>query len=156
MFLFINHPLAIGLVLLIQTLVIASAAGLILPTFWFSYILFLVFLGGILVLFIYVASLASNEIFSLSTNTIIWVATGCSLIILGLFLIDPLYTNNLMSFQHPNVYTELIDVYNISIFKIYNLLNYILTIVMLLYLLLALIIVANIVTVNEGPLRPLT
>lgn len=61
-----------------------------------------------------------------------------------------------MSFQHPNVYTELIDVYNISIFKIYNLLNYILTIVMILYLLLALIIVANIVTVNEGPLRPLT
>lgn len=35
--------------------------GLIFPTFWLSYIVLLTFLGGLLVLFVYVASLSPNE-----------------------------------------------------------------------------------------------
>lgn len=145
-----------GLILLIQTLVISTAVGLILPTFWFSYILFLVFLGGILVLFIYVASLASNEIFSLSTNSILILFTGGVITVIVILIIDPLHLNNLASFNEITVLTLLPEVYNIYVFKIYNLLNYMLTIVIIVYLLLALVIVANIVIVNEGPLRPLT
>lgn len=63
-FLSANHPLIIGLILLAQTITIALFTGLTLSSFWFSYILILVFLGGILILFIYVASIASNEKFS--------------------------------------------------------------------------------------------
>jgi hypothetical protein len=37
--------------------------------FWFSYILFIIIIGGILVLFIYITRLASNEIF-ISSNKI--------------------------------------------------------------------------------------
>lgn len=151
-----NHPLAIGLILLIQTLIISAAVGLILPTFWFSYILFLVFLGGILVLFIYVTSLASNEMFSLSTNSILILLGGVAATALIVIIIDPTSLNNLSSFNEITTLTHLPEVYNIYIFKIYNLLNYILTIVIIIYLLLALVIVANIVIVNEGPLRPLT
>jgi len=62
----IKHPLAMGLILLIQTIFICLLRGLLIKSFWFSYILFLIFIGGILVLFIYVTSLASNEIFSFS------------------------------------------------------------------------------------------
>jgi hypothetical protein len=39
--------------------------------FWFSYILLIITIGGILVLFIYITSLASNEVFSPS-NKIHW------------------------------------------------------------------------------------
>jgi NADH-ubiquinone oxidoreductase chain 6 len=63
-FLSANHPLMIGLILLAQTISISLFSGLTLSSFWFSYILILVFLGGILILFIYVASIASNEKFS--------------------------------------------------------------------------------------------
>jgi hypothetical protein len=40
-------------------------------SFWFSYILFITIIGGILVLFIYIAKLASNEIFSPSNKILI-------------------------------------------------------------------------------------
>ena len=39
--------------------------------FWYSYILFIIIIGGILVLFMYITRLASNEIFSPS-NKIHW------------------------------------------------------------------------------------
>lgn len=60
-FLILSHPLAIGLTLIFQTALAATAAGALAGTFWFSYILVLIFLGGILILFIYVSALAPNE-----------------------------------------------------------------------------------------------
>lgn len=50
-----------GLTLIIQTALAAVIAGIISRTFWFSYLLVLIFLGGILILFIYVSTLAPNE-----------------------------------------------------------------------------------------------
>nr|WDY17715.1 NADH dehydrogenase subunit 6 [Polydesmus sp. GZCS-2019] len=35
--------------------------GVLLPLFWFSYVVLLVFLGGLLVIFVYVSSLCPNE-----------------------------------------------------------------------------------------------
>lgn len=130
--------------------------GLALPTFWFSYVLFLVFLGGILVLFIYVASLASNEMFNLSPSLIMLVATS-SLILLGVILIrDPISFSSPIEYALTDNLTYIINLYNTFIFKIYHSINYIITLLIIVYLLLALIIIANIVTVHEGPLRPTT
>lgn len=60
-FISLAHPLSIGLILIIQTILIAIFSGLLINSFWFSYLLVLIFLGGLLILFIYVATLASNE-----------------------------------------------------------------------------------------------
>lgn len=65
-FLNLSHPVALGLVLILHTLLISGVTGLVAGNFWFSYVLFLVFLGGVLVLFIYITSLASNEKFNLN------------------------------------------------------------------------------------------
>jgi hypothetical protein len=62
----IKHPLAIGPILTLQTIITCIISGSLRQRF--SHILFQIFLGGILVLFIYVTRLASNEIFSLSTK----------------------------------------------------------------------------------------
>merc|ERR1712198_806681 len=85
----LSHPLAIGLALLSQTILICLITGLSSSSFWFSYILFLIFLGGILVLFIYVTSLASNEMFTPSI-TIAFVFTRVLLLSRGLLFIDPM------------------------------------------------------------------
>lgn len=61
MFIFLNHPLSIGIILILQTFLFSFFAGIIMPSFWYSYILILIFLGGLLILFIYVSSIASNE-----------------------------------------------------------------------------------------------
>lgn len=55
----INSPQSIILLLILQAFLVSVILRLI-RNIWFCYILFLVFLGGILVIFIYIRSLASS------------------------------------------------------------------------------------------------
>nr|YP_010462928.1 NADH dehydrogenase subunit 6 [Epeorus unispinosus]UUJ36781.1 NADH dehydrogenase subunit 6 [Epeorus unispinosus] len=154
-FLHMSHPLAMGLTLLCQTLLIALVTGLCAPTFWFSYILFLVFLGGMLVLFIYVTSLASNEMFSVSSHfmllTLIFVATIGGLNLLN----DPttwLPSNPsdqalVSDWNSPPLTLHLLV-------KLYNTPTYALTLLLVLYLFLTLIAVVTVTQIFAGPLRP--
>lgn len=153
-FLTISHPLAIGLVLLCQTLLISLLTGLLAPTFWFSYILFLVFLGGILVLFIYVTSLASNEIFSISTRTLVFIGSFVGLILILTRVNDPLLWNPLttidQSFNAINLFTPNSTT---LLVKLYNNPTHFLTLLLVIYLFLTLIAVVTITQIHEGPLR---
>nr|UJG45407.1 NADH dehydrogenase subunit 6 [Rhithrogena germanica] len=153
-FMTMNHPLAMGLILLCQTLLISLLTGLWASSFWFSYILFLVFLGGMLVLFIYVTSLASNEMFSISSETL--VGGGLFLIVLmGLTLI-----NDPLAWLGPNASDQLCstptiphqDISNLLI-KLYNSPTHLLTLLLVIYLFLTLIAVVTITNIFEGPLR---
>lgn len=156
---FINtkHPLIIGFILLIQTTLICILSRMISKNFWFSYILFLVFIGGILVLFIYVTSLASNEIFSLSIKHtyIIIIIFFISMLIIS--IIDKnlllLYTNlEINPIVNINSY---ITENSITIYKLYNYPNNLLTIFLINYLLITLIAIIKITKLHKGPLRPL-
>lgn len=149
-----NHPLAIGLVLLCQTLLIAILTGLLAPRFWFSYILFLVFLGGILVLFIYVTSLASNEIFSISSQSIILILITVGA--LGLFSL----INDPLSWLSPELSEQILQPQHLPIRDLSNLLlklysspSSYLTLLLVSYLFLTLIAVVTITQIFEGPLR---
>jgi len=147
------HPLAIGLALLLQTILICCTTGLSNISFWFSYILFLIFLGGILVLFIYVTSLASNEIFKPSIISLLAIML-VSLSRTVFLLLDPivLSQNNLIkirSFMLDFHYCKDIDLVN----TIYNTTNINITIFMVFYLLLTLIVVVKITDSFFGPLR---
>nr|YP_009992955.1 NADH dehydrogenase subunit 6 [Zeugodacus cilifer]QNO34165.1 NADH dehydrogenase subunit 6 [Zeugodacus cilifer]WCB98356.1 NADH dehydrogenase subunit 6 [Zeugodacus cilifer] len=155
-FIQMNHPLAMGLMLLIQTLQICLLTGLTAKSFWFSYILFLIFLGGMLVLFIYVTSLASNEMFSLSMKlTTICLLTMTMLIFISLIL-DKMTTTTFLQ----NL--EMTSLYNINMFtqenamnlqKLYNFPTNIITILLMNYLLVTLIAVVKITKLFYGPLR---
>nr|UJG45128.1 NADH dehydrogenase subunit 6 [Tachinidae sp.] len=159
-FIFMNmkHPLAMGLTLLIQTSLVCLSSGLISKNFWYSYILFLVFLGGMLVLFIYMTSLASNEMFSFSIKLML-----VSLIIFT-FLVILMYfmkTNYLLNFKN----LEMNDIFNLNSFisenslslnKLYNFPTNMLTILLMNYLLITLIMVVKITKLFKGPLRPLS
>nr|AIW06174.1 NADH dehydrogenase subunit 6 [Potamanthus sp. MT-2014] len=148
-----NHPLAMGLTLLFQTTLISLISGLMAPTFWFSYILFLVFLGGMLVLFIYVTSLASNEMFSVSAKAFLLSAS----LILGSFIItlitDPLLSLGTISHAIMSQSLET-NVLPTLMFKFYNSYSSILTILLVTYLFLTLLAVVSITNIFQGPLRP--
>ena len=156
-FTFINHPLAIGLILLIQTFFICLLSGLITKTFWFSYILFLIFLGGILVLFIYVTSLASNEIFNFSIKLFIITIIIFFIIYFFCFFIDK---NLLISYftNHDNenltLIKNLLIENSLILNKLYNFPINLITILLIVYLFLTLIAVVKITNIFEGPLRP--
>lgn len=58
-----SNPLSIGVVLLFCVITISILLGFLRRRIWVSYTLILVLVGGLLVVFIYVALLASNELF---------------------------------------------------------------------------------------------
>nr|UUG47417.1 NADH dehydrogenase subunit 6 [Ips subelongatus]UUG47638.1 NADH dehydrogenase subunit 6 [Ips subelongatus] len=62
-FMFLKHPLALGSILFIQTSLAALSSNYLFMNSWYSYILFLIMIGGMLILFIYMTSIASNEKF---------------------------------------------------------------------------------------------
>nr|URX54029.1 NADH dehydrogenase subunit 6 [Neotermes cubanus] len=142
-----NHPLAMGLMLLMQTMMVCLISGLMHQSFWFQYILFMVFVGGMLVLFIYMASLASNEMFSLSTKMMMLLTTT---MMASMFIKD--WTTINMSEMMDHI-TTLENEITTMTSKLYNQPNGILTTMMVMYLLMTLIVVVKITDVSSGPLR---
>nr|YP_006503906.1 NADH dehydrogenase subunit 6 [Porotermes adamsoni]AFM92406.1 NADH dehydrogenase subunit 6 [Porotermes adamsoni] len=147
MFTQMKHPLAMGLMLLLQTILMSTISGLLHQSFWYSYILFLIFLGGMLVLFIYVTSLASNEMFSMSTKMLS--------ILVGAVMILTLMNMWIKNDSEESMKHEMILNNNTNniLEKLYNEPTGNLTIMLALYLFLALIVVAKITNISKGPLR---
>nr|ARI46962.1 NADH dehydrogenase subunit 6 [Kunugia undans] len=156
--LFLNHPLSMGLMILSQTLLTCLITGMLIKTYWFSYILFLTFLGGLLVLFIYVTSIASNELFmaKLKMKTFILI-TIFSILIFSLLLMNNLNWMNLTNNSEMNNNKEMILFLNnenkISLNKLYNQHSYLMTMMMIIYLFITLIAVVKITNIFFGPLR---
>nr|UAM92186.1 NADH dehydrogenase subunit 6 [Geosesarma faustum] len=146
----LSHPLAMGLTLLIQTILISITMGLSIYSFWFSYILFLIFLGGMLVLFIYVASLASNESFFFSNSLLFLFLIMFFISFIFLFM-DPFLLLNSSSLQISSF--KLLMSTSFIINWIYNISSMIFTIFIISYLLLMLIVVVKIINLFKGPLR---
>nr|UQJ73496.1 NADH dehydrogenase subunit 6 [Diamesa sp. 11XL] len=156
-FMQMKHPMAMGLMLLVQTALICVITGNYSKTFWFSYVLFLIFLGGMLVLFIYVTSLASNEMFSFSMK--IFILSGTFLIISLFFMIimDNSLIANFLSNNEVYSLTDMKSFINentVSLNKLYNFPTNMITILLINYLFLTLIAVVKITNIYEGPLRP--
>nr|AVY52177.1 NADH dehydrogenase subunit 6 [Lepidoptera sp. 1 TS-2018] len=156
---FLNHPLSMGLMILIQTLLICIFTGMLINTYWFSYILFLTFLGGLLVLFIYISSIASNEMFKTSFTLKILL----SLMITFIIIISYMYMYNL-SWMNFNQNLEMNNFMNnflffnnenkINLSKLYNNQTFMMMMMMMIYLFITLIAVVKITNIFYGPLRP--
>nr|YP_009364470.1 NADH dehydrogenase subunit 6 [Capnia zijinshana]ARF06098.1 NADH dehydrogenase subunit 6 [Capnia zijinshana] len=151
-----THPLAMGMMLLLQTLLICLLTGMMAQSFWFSYILFLVFLGGMLVLFIYVTSLASNEMFSLSMKMLIFMVLPMSLISLMIIITDnSLWVSNVLNNDTLTI-THVLEMQEAAVtplLKLYNQPTSFITLMLVLYLFLTLIAVVKITSISYGPLR---
>nr|AYW52617.1 NADH dehydrogenase subunit 6 [Heterostomus curvipalpis]UDF83779.1 NADH dehydrogenase subunit 6 [Heterostomus curvipalpis] len=157
-FLQMNHPMAMGLMLLIQTFLICMLSGIITKTFWFSYVLFLIFLGGMLVLFIYVTSLASNEMFSLSMKLMIMAIMLIMLLLTIMIFMDKTIMTNFLNNLDNSSIKEMTSYFNentISLNKLYNFPTNLITIMLINYLLLTLIAIVKITNTFFGPLRPM-
>nr|QNV12159.1 NADH dehydrogenase subunit 6 [Aphodius foetens] len=149
-----KHPLSMGLTLLIQTIVVSLSVGFFSMSYWYSYILFLVMVGGMLVLFIYMTSVASNEMFLYSYKIMImfWILIISMMIIylkMDNFLI---YINN-TNLESSNFLLTYSMNLNLSMNKYLmfptNFINY----MIIIYLLITLIAVVKITDIKQGPLR---
>nr|AML26004.1 NADH dehydrogenase subunit 6 [Staphylinidae sp. BMNH 1274240] len=146
MFIFMNHPLSMGLILLMQTTLIALITGNLCMNFWFSYILFLIMIGGMLILFIYMTSIASNEKFKFSYSHIMFFIPAM-LIMMYMISINKEY---LFTFNNN---LNISNNFDLNLNKYINFPSNIIMIMMIIYLLITLIAIVKITNFKSGPLR---
>nr|YP_010692662.1 NADH dehydrogenase subunit 6 [Notobitus meleagris]WBV80537.1 NADH dehydrogenase subunit 6 [Notobitus meleagris] len=144
-FLTLKHPISMGITIIAQTMMVAMMTGLMLKSFWFSYIIVITMLSGMLVLFIYMASVASNEKFFMSYKLIILSTILTSLSMMMQVMMEN--NNEFMNIEHQ-MSTE-----KLSLNMLFNCKFKTVTITMTLYLFFTMITVSFIVNISEGPLR---
>nr|ARH53932.1 NADH dehydrogenase subunit 6 [Lymexylon navale] len=142
MFIFLNHPLSMGMTILIQTLLMSIMTGNWHFNFWYSYILFLIMIGGLLILFTYMTSVASNEKFKFN---IFFLTPFFSLILSPFF--EFLFKNyDSLNFNSTNNF-------NLNLSKFLNIPMNMIIMFLIIYLLITLIAVVKITDFNQGPMR---
>nr|YP_010373821.1 NADH dehydrogenase subunit 6 [Malcus auriculatus]UPI55348.1 NADH dehydrogenase subunit 6 [Malcus auriculatus] len=136
LFLFIKHPLSMGITIILQTLIVALSIGEMMNSFWFSYVVLIIMLSGMMVLFIYMASVASNEkmIFSMK---LFYIVT--------MMMIVTNYKMYWMKLDNNWI--------NMSMNMLFNSITMMITLIMVVYLFFCMMIISKIVNINEGPLR---
>nr|QVM79254.1 NADH dehydrogenase subunit 6 [Stenocorus meridianus] len=149
LFLFLNHPLSFGMILLLQTILISLLTGMLTFNYWFSYMLFLIMIGGMLILFIYMTSIASNEKFKFSFKLLIFSSLMLSVTIM-IILIDNYFLNlNFFDLKNQNMNLN----FYISMKKFLNSPSNKIMYMIIIYLLISLIMTTKITDIQYGPLR---
>nr|AIM19546.1 NADH dehydrogenase subunit 6 [Diceroprocta semicincta] len=142
-----KHPLSMGLILLLQTIFSCMACSLILSSYLLSYILFLIFVGGMLILFMYMSSIASNEkfVFSMKLMFINLLVLSVLIMFMGKIELSMMKSDDQMS--------EFNEFSSLMLNKLYMFPYGNITLMMVIYLLFSMIVVVNIISLKSSPLR---
>nr|UPL65387.1 NADH dehydrogenase subunit 6 [Crompus oculatus] len=139
MFTYTKHPLSMMMIIIMQTFIIAMMTGMMMGSFWFSYIIMIIMMSGMLVLLIYMASIASNEKFSMSIKLIMLSSfIMVTMLIMTKEINESVWSMKKLSFSMNNLF---------------NTSTMLITLLMVIYLLFTMITVSKIVNINEGSLR---
>nr|ATD53082.1 NADH dehydrogenase subunit 6 [Psyllidae sp. EMHAU-2015-Zz060501] len=139
-----SHPISFGIILLNQTMLLSICSRLLSNSSWIPLTLFLVMIGGLMILFLYITSICSNKKPNFIKPTLfqlMWV-----------FFMIYFIGNFEMSFP-MNQFLNLKDLFNLEFIKLFLPLNMFSSNFMFLYLLIMLIIMIEILSLNKGPMR---
>nr|UJG45394.1 NADH dehydrogenase subunit 6 [Athripsodes cinereus] len=145
--LFISSPMMIMTTLIIQTISMSLIIGMMNQTFWYSYILFLIIIGGLMILFLYMTSLISNNLYNFNFKKLILIF--CLIISMTLWL----YLNNPHPFSYKHSFQLLTHLQFNSLMKLYNTQTMTMIILIMNYLFFTLMISTKIINLHYGPLR---
>nr|YP_010119557.1 NADH dehydrogenase subunit 6 [Ficus variegata Roding, 1798]QRB78540.1 NADH dehydrogenase subunit 6 [Ficus variegata Roding, 1798] len=143
-----SQPLSLGLVIMFLTLLMCFVSAIMISS-WYSYILFLIYVGGLLVMFAYVAALSPNVLFGSGSPLMLTIIMT---ILLTLYMyihpmLDISYMGDLNLFNNSKLLkiygNEMVSPSNISIL-----------IGLAIILLINLIVVVKICYYQQTSLRP--
>lgn len=141
MFPLLTHPLAMGLNLLFSTFLIAVIVGVNSLNFWISYTLLLILSGGLLVIFVYVSLLASNERFKTKWSWGLFILFGVVFFMSSGFKID----RGVSEYNRVSLPYWLKSLYDRDLYR--------LTLFIVIYLLVTLLVVVYNTKKDSYPLR---
>lgn len=131
------NPITMGISILTIALTLAIIYGLTLSS-WIAFLLFLIYIGGILVIFAYFVALSPNQ----QINKI--SITPSLIFIISMFI----------AIIYIKVYPRITTTFQFLINTFYTNINIPLLILLAIILFLTIVVVVKIVTNNKGPLRP--
>nr|YP_009093740.1 NADH dehydrogenase subunit 6 [Hemiodoecus leai]AIS38313.1 NADH dehydrogenase subunit 6 [Hemiodoecus leai] len=150
-FIFTTHPLIMGCMLMLQTLIACLMINFIQKSNWIAFIVFLLIMGNMLILFLYVVSLAANEIMKPNYPPMmkLMIMTGTAAMLISNSWIMKIPNENF----HNSSNTQLSVEESILLAKLFH--QSMMTIIMILMLLLFfnLCSTISIITLHEGPMR---
>nr|YP_009967234.1 NADH dehydrogenase subunit 6 [Diaphanes citrinus]QEO18996.1 NADH dehydrogenase subunit 6 [Diaphanes citrinus] len=149
-FTFMKHPMSMGLILLISSTMISITTSMMGINSWLSYILFLIMVGGMLILFVYMTSVASNEIFKYNNNLFKMIMS----IVFLYFLVNKETLLNFLMFNNKDS-SQFEHQNNLSmiLLKYLSFPSMMIWLTLIIYLLFTMIAVVKITTLKYGPLR---
>lgn len=144
-----KSPIRSNLIILIQTITLTIIINLINKTSWISFIVFILYIGGLIIIFLYISRIAFNELnINKNYKNIIY-----KIIFIFLILIYFKLSLNIENIIYENKFIFEDNSYLLNIFIIpNNILIYI--IIFILFFILILII--WILKINKGPIRQKT
>lgn len=116
----ISQPLSLGMIIILSTLIICITSAITVSS-WYAYILFLIYVGGLLVIFAYVAALSPNILFGSGRPLIFFIVILLFFLVFfyrNMFIdLSPLtFHNELRKFKFLKIYgSEIVSPQIISI-----------------------------------------
>nr|QNH68980.1 NADH dehydrogenase subunit 6 [Ergatettix serrifemora] len=150
MFITTKQPMKMVIMILMQTLVSTFMMSMKTKSTWFPYMLMIIFIGGMMVLFIYITSITPNEKSKTNPMIIISMMTMMAIFMLKYKNMKNMYYTNETNIMEIN---SILSNQMMFLNKIFNKPMYMLSIMMMMYLFIALIAVNKISNMKKGPLR---
>nr|AGC22358.1 NADH dehydrogenase subunit 6 [Paramastax nigra] len=149
MFMSTKNPVMMIMIIILQTIIVCMLTGSLMESFWTSYIMMLIFLGGMMVLFIYITSIASNEMLYFNYKYMSITA------MMTVFMMMKNKENYEMNNSEMNMLIK--NLFNMEMSEsmklLYNQPMLLMSIMMMMYLFLTLMVVVYITELNNGPIR---
>jgi len=134
----LNNPLTIILNILLMALLTSWIYGFILSS-WYSFLIFLIYVGGILVIFAYFVALTPNQILKIKLYFLTFNITFLLLVIPFILGKKTPIVKNFHYFDSIELYSSI---------------NLLLVFIIILLLLAIILLVVKIINTSKGPLRP--
>nr|UZA61275.1 NADH dehydrogenase subunit 6 [Endeis sp. JZ-2022] len=145
MMIFNYPPFMLVMIILIQTLLCSMMMWMMAESFWMAYILILIFLGGMLVIFIYMASINSNQKINFKFSMV--KMNTMSMVLITLYVMSQMNSELLMGgAPHHKSLTNNIN-------KMYESSSSMTTLIMAIYLMITLFILVMLSKKFKGPLK---
>nr|AXI98685.1 NADH dehydrogenase subunit 6 [Pseudoniphargus pityusensis] len=149
MFLLESSPLFLSVMIILQTITLALIITLYTMSSWFSFMLLMIYLSGMMIIFIYVSSMASNEFFRFNTRLLPLMTILSFTFILLIYTSISFKPAESLNFMDLN----LTQISTLKTMKMYSSSLFTMTILLIIYLLLAMIMVVKNSSFSEGPMR---
>nr|WGT74402.1 NADH dehydrogenase subunit 6 [Paduniella sp. LP-2022] len=150
LFLMLSNPMSINIIILTQTLICCLIMNIMMNNSWYSFIMLIMFLSGMMILFMYMCSISSNLKFKLNKQLIIMIFLMMYMLLMmtinkNLSILDK------MSLNMDNYL--MMNKSSLLLMKMYNNKSMYLTTLMIIMLFMMLIFVSYMISDMNMPMR---